>query len=96
MESMQQFVFKGRRQRWDDVVTKTDSISDDVGVGSFSKDMITMVVMEGRPQMETFCGAKVPGLTDQHFVMYEDLNAGTAYGCGIKVECAKERMPGQG
>ena len=37
-------------------MAKTDSIRDADGVGVFCKDMITLVMMEGRTEIEPFCG----------------------------------------
>ena len=77
-------------------MAKMDIIRDADSVSVFGKDTITPVVVASWTNIEAFCCAKVLGSADGRFVMCTYPPAGGDHGCVIKVEWAKECMPGQG
>ena len=71
-------------------MAESDSIGDANGIGVFVEDTVAPVVRQCRSEVKTVQCAEVPGAADGGFVVYENLAAGRAHGCGIEVEGAKE------
>ena len=76
-------------------MAEPDSIGDADGIGVLVEDSVTPVVMQGRSEVKTVHGAEVPGAADGGFVMYENFAARGSHWRGIKIESAKEGVPGR-
>ena len=74
-------------------MAESDSIGDASGIGVFVEDTVAPVVRQCRSEVKTVQCAEVPGAADGGFVVYENLAACRAHGCGIEVEGAKEGVP---
>ena len=94
MERMQKFILQGDGVGRKAVVAEPDSISDADGIGVFVEDTVTPVVRQSRSEVKTVQCSEVPGAADGGFVVYENLAACRAHGCGIEIEGAKEGVPG--
>ena len=76
-------------------MAESDSIGDANGIGVFVEDTVAPVVRQCRSEVKTVQCAEVSGTADGGFVVYENLAACRAHGCGIEVEGAKEGVPGR-
>ena len=75
-------------------MTESDSIADADGICVLVEDSVAPVVMQGWSDVKTVHGAEVPGAAYGGFVMYENFAAGGSHWCCIKIEVAKEGVPG--
>ena len=76
-------------------MAEPDSIGDANGMGVFVEDTVTPVVRQCRSEVKTVQCAEVPGAAGGGFVVYENLAACRAHGCGIEIVGSKEGVPGR-
>ena len=95
MQRVEDFIFGGHRWCDEVVRAKFDGITNYDGARFTREDFITLVVLEGRSNVESIMCTVIPRSADGGFVV--DLHGASCWrkGCGIKVELPEEGLPGR-